>query len=226
MSSLPALHGRIESVRVGRAREHERPKWDHTPGKSWKSAYVKDEAPGAVRVGKLGLEGDEQFELESHGGPDGAVLTYPFDHYARWREELKLPAMGPGGFAENLSVRVLDERGVCLGDRYSTGTALLEVSQPRGPCANISRHWDRADLLKIVADSARGGWYSRVIEEGVVRVGDTMTLTERPCEGWTIERVYRIRMDPDADRGDVEWLARCEWISARWRAKFTARLTR
>jgi MOSC domain-containing protein YiiM len=226
VTSLPALEGRIESVRFGAARERERPKWDHTPGARWKSGYVKDEAAGPVRVGRLGLEGDEQVERDVHGGPDRAVLAYAFDHYPRWREELKLPEMGPGGFAENLTVRALDERRVCLGDRYRAGSALLEVAQPRGPCENISRHWNRPDMVRRVAESARGGWYMRVIEEGVVRIGDRMTLTERPYEGWTVERVFRIRMDPDADRGEVEWLERCAQLSSLWRDKFSARLTR
>ena len=226
MNALPTLEGRIESVRVGRAREHDRPKWDHTPGPRWKSAYVKDEVAGPVRVGKLTLEGDEQVSLESHGGPDRVALAYSFDHYARWREELNLPAMGPGGFAENLTVRTLDERNVCLGDRYRAGSVVFEVAQPRGPCENISRHWNRPDMVRLVTESARGGWYMRVIEEGVVRIGDVMTLTGRPAEGWTVERVFRARIDPGADRGEVEWLARCEWLSAGWRGKFSARLTR
>jgi MOSC domain-containing protein YiiM len=59
-----------------------------------------------------------------------------------------------------------------------------------------------------------------------VRIGDRMTLTERPYEGWTVERVFRIRMDPDADRGEVEWLERCAQLSSLWRDKFSARLTR
>ncbi|MFI5054530.1 MAG: MOSC domain-containing protein, partial [Acidimicrobiia bacterium] len=153
------MSARVMSVRVGRVRVMPRPEWDHGADRRWTSAYVKDEVSGAVEVGTLGLSGDEQFDRVHHGGADMAVLAYGVDHYTWWRSELGIAELGPGAFGENLSVADLDETTVCVGERWSVGTVVLEVSQPRGPCANISRRWNREDLLTRVTRSRRGGWY-------------------------------------------------------------------
>lgn len=52
------------------------------------SAIAKRPCIGAVRIGELGLEGDEQGDPRVHGGIDKAVHHYPFDHYSAWRSEL------------------------------------------------------------------------------------------------------------------------------------------
>src|SRR5262249_47371619 len=131
----------------------------------WTSAYYKDPVTGPVKLGRLGLEGDQQADRRVHGGPDMAVLAYSIDHYPVWRRELGIESMGPGGFGENFAVAGRDERTVCVGDVIAIGDARLQVSQPRGPCANISRRWKRADLLKRVTENGRSGWYLRVLDE-------------------------------------------------------------
>ncbi len=60
--------GTVVSVRTGRARSHPGPDWDRTAAREWRTAYWKDEAPGPVRIGTLGLEGDEQADRRVHGG--------------------------------------------------------------------------------------------------------------------------------------------------------------
>lgn len=212
--------GRIASVRAGKARILPRPDWDRHPKRTWTSAYLKDEVPGAVTVGPNGIEGDQQHDRRVHGGPTMAVLAYSGDHYAAWRAELDLPDMGPGGFAENLTVAGLDERTLCIGDVLTAGTVGLRVTQPRGPCANISRRWNRQDLLARVTSSRRTGWYLAVPRPGTLRAGDAITVVDRPHPEWTIERVFALRVDPDGDRESVAFLARCPELSEEWRAKF------
>ena len=51
----------VTSVRAGRVRTLPRPEWDHSRTRTWDTAYLKDEVAGPVRVGTLGLEGDEVF---------------------------------------------------------------------------------------------------------------------------------------------------------------------
>jgi MOSC domain-containing protein YiiM len=48
------------------------------------SAIRKSPLGGAVAVGVLGLDGDEQADLTVHGGQDKAVYVYPVEHYAFW----------------------------------------------------------------------------------------------------------------------------------------------
>jgi MOSC domain-containing protein YiiM len=216
-------HPTIVSLRTGRVRTFPRPSWDHAPERTWRSAYHKDEVDRPVRVTTLGLEGDEQASREIHGGPHRAVLAYAFAHYAAWRAEPGLERIGPGGFAENLTVDRLDETTVCLGDRYRTGDVVFEVSQPRGPCANIARTWNRPDLVQRVTEVARAGWYMRVLAEGTIARGAALERIARPHPQWTVERLFRLSASAEPAAADLLAAAACGALSPGWRERFTAR---
>jgi len=186
-----------------------------------RSAIQKRAADGSVRVGWLGLDGDEQADLSVHGGPDKAIHHYAFDHYARWAE--KAPAHPklsvPGAFGENISTHGLTEETVCIGDRFRLGTALVEVSQPRQPCWKQAHVMEWTTLPKMMVREAKSGWYYRVIEEGAVAAGDAMTLEARPHLDWPVARVFGLVMHKTAVR-DVEALraiAALEVLEAGWR---------
>lgn len=213
----------VVSVRAGRASVHARPDWDHVRTHEWNTAFWKDEVPGPVRVGTLGLEGDEQADKRHHGGPQMAVLMYSEDHYAHWRTLAGLAEMGPGGFGENLSVRGTDERSVCVGDVLEVGSAQLEVSSPRGPCADISRRWDSEWLLKRVLELRYTGWYLRVLREGTVTCSDEVRLVSRPHAGWTIDKLLEIRSRQPQPRAEQAQAAMLAALAPEWRAMFAAR---
>jgi MOSC domain-containing protein YiiM len=214
---------RLVSVRTGRVREWPRPEWDRQHGPTWRTAYYKDEVAGPVHAGALGLAGDEQASPGVHGGVHMAVLAYADSNYTRWREDPLLAAMGPGGFGENLTVDGPDETGVCLGDIWETAGARFVVSQPRGPCAAISRRWNVPDLMQRAVESVRIGWYLRVAREGIVARGDALKLVERPHPEWTVARVFRLRVGAETDPAALERLATCEALSPEWRRKITER---
>ncbi len=216
--------GLVLSVRTGQVREYPRPDWDHSAQRTWRSAYHKEEVLGPVRAGTLGLEGDEQAHRDVHGGPHMAVLAYAAAHYARWRAETGLERMGPGGFAENLTLDGLDEGVVCIGDVYEAGDVAFEVSQPRGPCQAIARVWDRPDLVQRVTETARTGWYLRVTREGTLARGVTLTRVARPHPDWTVERVFRLHVAKDAHADTLRAAAACAALSPQWRERFAARV--
>jgi len=213
----PTPLGTLVSVRAGRPRVHARPDWDHARRHEWKTAFWKDEAPGAVRIGVLGLEGDEQADQRHHGGPHMAVLMYAEAHYEHLRTLDGLAAMGPGGFGENLTLRGADERGVCVGDVLEVGQARLEVASPRGPCADISRRWNAEWLLKRVVELRRTGWYLRVLREGVVTRGDAVRLVERPHPAWTVDRLTALRTVTPRAQSELAEAASLAALSPEWR---------
>jgi len=212
------LEGRVVSVRTGRVCVRPRPAWDHAAGE-WATAYWKDEAPGPVHVGHLGLEGDQQADRRHHGGADMAVLMYAEGHYAQWRTHAGLEAMGPGGFGENLTVSGLDETTLCVGDVLEVGGTGLQVASPRGPCAHISRRWDAEWLLEAVLAARRSGWYLRVVREGPVARGDAVRLLERPHPGWTVERVMNVRYATPRPRAERDAAVALPALAAEWREK-------
>jgi len=208
----------IVSVRAGRVRRHARPEWDHVKSE-WDTAYWKDEASGPVRIGTLGLEGDEQADKRHHGGPHKAVLMYCGDHYEGWRKIEGLGAMGPGAFAENLTLQGADERALCIGDELEVGTARLQIASPRGPCMDISRRWNQNWLLKRVVEARRPGWYLRVRQEGTVAKGDSVRLLARPHPEWTVERVLRVRYVSPRELAEVRAASEVAALAPDWKQK-------
>jgi MOSC domain-containing protein YiiM len=215
-------NGRLVSVRVGLVVRYPRPKWDKGSGATWTSAYVKSPVPGSVHVGPEGLEGDQQHDRRSHGGPEMAVLAYADSHYDDWRDELDLVEIGPGGFGENLTIEGFDEKTVCIGDVWAVGEVRLQVSSPRGPCLNISRRWDRQDLMQRVIDTARGGWYLRVLQPGTIAPRQPVRRIERPQPDWTIERVFRLRYDEPRDPKLLAKVAKVKELAPHWRESLAA----
>lgn len=212
--------GTIVSLRIGRIAELPRPEWDHATERTWHTAYGKHEVPGAVRVGFLGLEGDEHGSPDVHGGPEQVLLAYGAAHYADWRKVAGLESMEQGAFAENVTVDGLDEWGVCIGDEYAIGEVRVQVSQPRGPCASIARFWNMPELLKQVVQNGRTGWYHRVLREGEISRGMTMALVARPHAEWTIARLNDLVSGRDDDRDARRALAACAELGPEWREKF------
>ena len=54
-------------------------------------------------------------------------------------------------------------------------------------------------MAMLFQKTARTGWYYRVLEEGIVCLGDTITLQARPCPDWTVETVTRARFNRHLD---------------------------
>lgn len=187
------------------------------------SAIAKAPVTGALRVGFLGIDGDEQADLTVHGGVDKAIHHYPRDHYDWWADELGSHALldAPGAFGENISTEGLVESEACVGDRYRLGSALVEISQGRQPCWKLGHRFGVATVPATVVTTRRSGWYYRVIEEGAVAGGDTLELVERPLPEWSVERVFALliggggKREPEALRA----LAAMDALATTWRAR-------
>lgn len=78
-----------------------------------------------------------------------------------------------------------------IGEHWQVGSALLEVSQPRTPCRTFAGFWDVRDLIKRFTARALPGAYLRVLRDGAVTAGDTVTVVHRPAHGVTIGETFR-----------------------------------
>jgi MOSC domain-containing protein YiiM len=160
--------------------------------KPWTTGFFKTPVQGSVFAGVTNLAGDGQADLINHGGVDKAVLAYSADHYPNWREQLHLPDMPFGAFGENLTISGLSEESVCIGDVFRIGTVTFEVSQPRQPCWKLARRWRMHELVRLVVQSGRSGWYLRVLEEGWIEARMPVVLLERPNPEWSVARANMI----------------------------------
>lgn len=209
---------RLVSIQVGLPRSMGTPDAADPLERPWRSAIFKSPVAGPVRLTKTNLEGDGQADRRVHGGEDKAVLAYAASHYPPWRKELQRDDFQFGAFGENFTLDGQDEQSVCVGDAFSIGVGVrVQVSQPRQPCSNLARRWKMKDLTALVHKAGRGGWYLRVLEEGMVEVGMTVALLDRPYPEWTVARAYDIMTRRREDPASAEALAACPLLSIDWR---------
>lgn len=205
------------SIQVGTPQTFGVPGAKDPQHRPWTTSIYKIPMPGRVRLGKTNLAGDAQADLRVHGGPDKAVNVYASEHYARWCEELRLAEMPFGAFGENFTVRGLTEAGVCIGDVYAVGSAVVQVSQPRRPCWKLARRWGVKDLAARVEATGLTGWYFRVLTEGEVEAGNSLRLVERPHPQWPVEAANLLMTGRRRDVDALHRLAECAELSASWR---------
>ncbi len=217
MSALPVIP--LLSLRTGRIAPLGR---ENLP-----SAIRKRPLEGPVAITPLGLAGDEQADRQHHGGPDKALHLYPVEHYALWRAELphRAAQFEPGGFGENLSTAGLDETTVCLGDVFSLGSAVIQVSQGRSPCRKLELVFGVTDMVRRVQERARTGWYYRVIHPGEAGPESVLTLLERPCPEWPIQRLFKTLFHPAANRAALHELEHLPVLAENWRNRARQRLS-
>jgi MOSC domain-containing protein YiiM len=177
--------GRVEAVCVSG------PEPVALPGRPGRSGIDKRPVTGRVAVAPLGLDGDLQVHRKYHGGEGQAVYAYGREDAEEWEAELgrDLP---PGRFGENLRTAGVDLTGALLGERWRVGTALLEVTAPRIPCANFEAFWGVPQLVRRFTRRGATGAYLRVLETGELGAGDAVEVVHRPDHGMTTGRVFRV----------------------------------
>ena len=178
----------------------------------------------ALIVRKLNIDGDEQADLTVHGGVDKAVYAFPSEHYTWYQSELKQGAYAPGQFGENLTTEGMLEPVVRIGDRYRVGEVLFEVSQPRSPCYKFAIKMGSAEALVIMINSARTGFYLRVLEEGEIQAGDKIKATESNPLAPTVEEVHRLYYLDRKNRVGLTRALQCDRLSKVFSDEFALRL--
>lgn len=179
---------------------------------------------GSVEVTATGLVGDAQGDTRVHGGPEKAVHLFPVDHYAvlASHQPSLTDQLVPGSLGENLSTRGLLEDDVCVGDIFTLGTAVVQVSQLRRPCWRIdAKLGTNSSSLREPTGDFRGsgpmvplinrlgctGWYFRVLQPGHVQAGQTIALAERPSSGITLARLHAADTDPTTGPAELRAIA-------------------
>jgi MOSC domain-containing protein YiiM len=196
----------VLSVNVGTIREV-----------SWRGHVVttaiwKHPVEGRIAIRGVNLDGDDQADREVHGGPDKAVYAYAREDYDAWRDRHDVDTE-PGLFGENLTVEGIDLAHAIVGERWSVGSAILEVAQPRLPCFKLGIRMDDPRFPKRFQAEGRMGAYLRILREGDVGAGDAITIVSRPDHGVTLADMVGALHDPEKQ----QVLARVPNLPAFWR---------
>jgi MOSC domain-containing protein YiiM len=179
----------------------------------------------AAQLEPLGFVGDGQADRVNHGGADKAVCVFPYDHYAHWSEVLGR-TLTPGAFSENLTVAGALEDVLCIGDLLRIGSAVVQVAQPRMPCAKLAAKLGNAHAVKWLADANHTGCYLSVVEPGTVARDDTVEVIEAHPDRISITAVNDILYDRSADVTLIAHLAELPAFGESGRIMFRQRLAR
>lgn len=124
-----------------------------------------------VQVSQAGLDGDWQLNRKYHGGPDRAVCLFNVELY-RWLRDDHDIDLAFGSVGENFTTEGVDLLALKPGDRLSVGPCSIEITKVRVPCKNLN-HW-HPQLMETI--KGRSGWMAKVIQPGLVTVGDLIAL--------------------------------------------------
>lgn len=133
-----------------------------------------------ARITVNGVAGDCQRNREVHGGVDRAVCLFSLEVIESLQAEGH--SIKPGSSGENLTIAGLEWAELKPGDRLRIGdTVHLEIVKYTEPC-RFNAQWFQDGNFNRINQKKHPGWsrlYARVLAEGVVRPGDTVTVEEQ-----------------------------------------------
>ena len=145
--------------------------------------------------------GDEISDRIHHGGYYKACYLFSAEEYPFWKKQYPDLDWTWGMFGENLTVTNYNPHQVFLGDVYSVGEALVQISQYREPCYKLGYKFGDQKVIQQFIDRGNGGTYLSILEEGEVNVKDPFILVNRLEKSITVaalfELVYTEIKDPD-----------------------------
>lgn len=212
-----AMAGLI-SVNVGLPRQVD------TPRGPVMTAIFKSPTDRRLRAEPHNLEGDRQADLSVHGGENKAIYGYPSEHYPLWAKELGRRDLEHGQFGENLTTRGLLEQELVIGDVFSVGSAVLQVSQPRAPCFKLGIRMGDPSFVRTFLRSGRPGFYFRIVESGELGVGDELTCIEHGTTGVTVREVWELSYGGGTGRERMKLALEIPTLGHEWRKPMLAKL--
>ncbi len=176
---------------------------------------------GAVFVSEQGLADDAVIDTEHHGGRDQAVYVYCTEDYEWWSERLGRE-LEPGAFGDNLTISGLpaDMRS---GDRLLIGDLVLEATSPRIPCSTLAARMQDSSFGMQFRRAERPGAYCRVLNEGDVSAGDSVTYVDNPDCDVTIVDQFRLNYELSPSADELQRVLAAP-IAERMRDKFERKL--
>ena len=209
---------RLLSLNVGLPREIS---WN---GKTVRTAIWKSPVVGRRMVRTLNVDGDGQADLAGHGGEQRAVFIYQQASYRYWEKFLGRSDFTFGQFGENFTVEGLADDEVCIGDRFSIGDAVFEITQPRVTCYRLGIQMNEPRMPALLVAHRRPGFYFRVMQEGEVGAGDDIEKISDGPEHLTVAAADALLYLPGHSQEQLEQALRIPALSKGWQSSFKAML--
>lgn len=169
-------------------------------GRKEKTGIFKFPVQTPIDLGPEGVVNDTVANRKVHGGEYKCCYLFSSDQYPFWKKLYPGLSWDWGMFGENLSVEGLDETNIRIGNIYSIGTAIVQVTQPREPCYKLGIRFGTQEIIQQFIDHAYPGTYVRLIEKGSVKAGDAVELVEESNNTLTVQQFYQLLFSRDKDK--------------------------
>lgn len=188
---------KIISVNIGKQKTFQ---WK---GKTVSTGIFKTPQNTHLQLNKTKVFGDEISDTKHHGGYYKACYVFSKEQYIFWQKLYPALKMEWGMFGENLTVENFDENQVMVGSKYRVGEALVKISIHREPCYKLGYKFGDQNIIDQFIKNGHSGTYLSVLEEGIVRVGDSFKLIDTPANSLTISQLFQLNY---ANKKDLELL--------------------
>lgn len=168
-------------------------------GNSVTTGIYKTPTQHAIYLSEKGVRNDEVSDKNVHGGTFKACYLFSETHYYYWKNLYPNLDWHWGMFGENLTVAHLDETQIYIGDIYTVGEAIVQVTQPREPCFKFGVKFGSMDVLQQFIDYGYSGTYVRVLKPGFVNNGDTFELINRSKNSLTTFQLFNLLFSKQKD---------------------------
>jgi MOSC domain-containing protein YiiM len=201
---------KIVSLNIGNVRDLVSP-----DGRAFRSSIARTPVDGPIRLEIDGFAGDA-CEYKGHHGPYMTVNAFCLEKYQAFEADegtkLAVPSCG-----ENLTIEGYPEEEARPRDVIRLGEAILEITQPREPCANIALFTGSKTILKWMNRNAITGYYLKVVEPGPIDKDPTVELVRKADHPWTITKLTELLRDDYSNGALVHEALSLPDLSPRWK---------
>jgi len=129
-----------------------------------------------LHIVESGCIGDKQNDTKHHGGPNRAVCLFSEEVLQTLQQEGH--SIFPGSVGENILTNGIAWANLSIGSQLQFDQVLLEITSDAPPCRTIKESFSNGSFkrisVKVEPESTR--WYAKVIQAGVVVVGESVTV--------------------------------------------------
>ncbi|WP_047420580.1 MOSC domain-containing protein [Cellulophaga sp. Hel_I_12] len=173
-------------------------------GKEEQTGIFKYPTNTALFLGANDVEKDTVIDRKHHGGENKACFLFSADQYTYWKALYPNLSWDWGMFGENLTVEGLDEDTLRIGDIYTLGSALVQITQPREPCYKLGIRFENQQIIQQYVEHQFPGAYVKILSTGSVKKGDEMQLVTQSKSTLTINQYYKFLFAKNKDPETIQ----------------------
>lgn len=184
---------RVISTNIAIPRDNAARTYSHTGIDKRPTESISVFAPGSNYGDGSGVQGDFVGDSQHHGGSDKAVYAFAREELDFWQDQLG-KELTNGSFGENLTTHGIDLSNLVINQRIRIGSAVLEVSVPRTPCATFAAWLDEKGWAKLFTNRGNCGSYFRIVNPGTILPNDEIFIEKAPPHGVTMGEAFAVKM--------------------------------